>query len=218
MSAHYGAPGFRRPQLATPSFTASPQGTDLPARSGGAPVLRRKALFVAAATLCAPALAALALAAVAATGGGSQAAMGSLAGTQGLRGNASPPLSASPAARDSKDWTAAKKGDSSDWPPTHRVQTQKHPAAKAPATPAPVHHPAPAPPRAPKPTHVRPPSLPTSDPTGPGAPIPSTGGTSGSSSSGTDTGSGSSGSGSGSSGYGGPGGSSDGYNASSGGG
>src|SRR3954453_23177634 len=93
MSAHYGAPGLRRPQFATPSHPASPHGTAGTPHPRRTPAARRKALFVAAATLCAPALAAVALAAIGATGGGDQAAMGSLAGAQGLRGTPTPEVS-----------------------------------------------------------------------------------------------------------------------------
>jgi uncharacterized membrane protein YgcG len=222
MSAHYGAPGFRRAQLAAPSYTASPQGSAVPARSGGTRVVRRKALFVAVATLCAPAFAALALAAIGATGGGERAAMGSLAGNEGLRGTTTPSLISPPAATQHKQdtvtdeqGTATRKGEAGDSPSTHQVQ--KQPASKAPP-PAPVHRPAPKT----RPPHVAPPrvntpSLPTSDPSQPGAPTSSgtssgSGGTSGSGSGPGTT------SGSGSSDHGGSGGTVDGYDAYSGGG
>src|SRR3954452_7051112 len=122
MSAQHGAPGFRRPQLATPSYSASPQETSIsrhPARSNRP---RRRALFVAAATLCAPAFAALALAAIGATGGGDQAAMGSLAGTQGLRGTTTPVSSSPPPASPVKPKSLVKQGAGNDSAPTREVQ------------------------------------------------------------------------------------------------
>jgi hypothetical protein len=195
MSAHHGAPGFRRPQLATPAFTTSPQASSMPARSGGRPRVRRKDLFVAAATLCAPAFAALALAALAATGGGNQAAMGSLAGTQGLRGTTSPSLNAAPPAIPDKGGTANGKSHASDSLPVqngHKHQVQKAPPRD------PVHHPSQSPPRqiapAPRP-HLNSPIPPPFDPSQPGAPTGSTttggstgtSGTSGSSGSGTSS-------------------------------
>ena len=86
MSAYHGAPGFRRPQMTTPAYSAAPQGSIIPARSGP-PVIKRKAMLFAAATLCAPALAVAALGGFGATTGGNQAGMGSLAGSAGLRGS-----------------------------------------------------------------------------------------------------------------------------------
>jgi hypothetical protein len=172
MSAHYGAPGFGRPQLATPSHTASSQGSAGSVRSGGAPVVRRKALFVAAATLCAPALAAVALAAIGATGGGGQAGMGSLAAAAGLRGTTTPAVSSTTAP--AKHGPAVQKSDASESPPLHHA---KQPAAPAPSpSPGPIHRrpaPAPKPHAKPAPETVTPPSLPTYDPTGPGAPTAS---------------------------------------------
>jgi hypothetical protein len=176
--------------------------------------VRRKALFVAAATLCAPALAATALAAIGATGGGgNQAAMGSLPGSQGLRGTTTPLVSSpAPATRHKQD-IATRKGDGSDSPAALHVQ--RHPAPSAPSD-TPVHRPAPAPPpqRVKPAPHVTAPTLPAYDPSQPGAPTASgtTSGTSGSSTSGT---SGTSGSGSTS---GGSGGTVDGYDAYPGGG
>jgi hypothetical protein len=188
MSAHYSAPGLRRAQLATPSY----------------PVIRRKALFVAAATLCAPAFAALALAAIGAAGGGDQAAMGSLAGTEGLRGSTTPSLSSPPPATQHKQGRVSEKGDGRDSTAGH--QAQKHPVAKAP-TPAPAHRPAPTtrPPHTTPTPQVTAPSLPTTDPSQPGAPTSSgtTSGSGGTSGSGTGT---TSGSGSGSTNHGGSGG------------
>jgi hypothetical protein len=172
-------------------------------------------MIVAAATLCAPAFATVALAAIGATGGGGHPAMGSLAGTQGLRGTTTPEASA-PAPATSSERTAqhgatVKPSDASNPPPP--VHAQRNPAPKVPAR-APTHHRSPAPPHVtPTPhTHVNPPSTPVYDPTQPGAPT-SSGTTSGSgtttSGTGSTTGSGSSG---------GSGGTSDGYNAYSGGG
>jgi hypothetical protein len=223
MSAHYGAPGFRRPQLATPSYPASPQGSSTPVRAGGAPVVRRKALFVAVATLCAPALAAVALAAIGATGGSGQAGMGSLAGTAGLRGTTTPavsspdaPVKHMPASRLSD---ASHQSDAGESPPVRQTKQQGAPTAPS---PAPVHHPAPspAPKPAPKQPHttpaphtVSPPSVPTSDPTGPGAPI--TSGTSSGTSGAPTTDPGTT-SGSGSSSHHSGGGTADGYDAYSG--
>jgi hypothetical protein len=229
MSAHDRAPGFRRPQLATPAHTATPRGSEMPARSGSRPVVRRKALFVAAATLCAPALAALALAAIGATGGGGHDAIGSFAGTEGLRGTTTPSVSAPSPDSGPLDSTKAKeKSLSSDSTASHHAQ--KHPAPQAPARP-PAHQAPATPPHHVKPapnTNVTTPTLPAYDPSQPGAPNSSgttdttggtsgsgtgtTSGTSGSGSSGTDT------SGSGSSSYGGSGGSVDGFDAYPGGG
>jgi hypothetical protein len=199
MSAHYAAPGLRRPQMATPP-------------------VRRKALFVAAATLCAPAFAALALAAFAASGGADPAAMGSLAGTEGLRGTTTPSVSDSPSSEPVKPETGTGKDDWSDTRSSHHLQ--KRPSPQAPSSP-PAHQTPATPPPHVKPTpktHVNTPTLPTYDPTVPGAPTSSgtTGTTSGTTGSGTGTSSGSSGSGSGSNS--GPGGSADGHDAYPGGG
>jgi hypothetical protein len=190
MSAHDRAPGFRRPQLATPAYTPSPRGSEIPARSrsGRRPVVRRKALFVAAATLCAPALAALALAAIGATGGGGHDAIGSFAGNEGLRGTTTPAVSA-PSPDAGKLDAPKEKHTSSD--PTASHHLQKHPsqpqaparppAHQAPATPAPHVKPAPN-------TNVNTPTLPTYDPSQPGAPTSSgTTSTTGTSGSGTGT-------------------------------
>jgi uncharacterized membrane protein YgcG len=189
MSAHYAAPAIRRTQMATPP-------------------VRRKALFVAAATLCAPAFAALALAAFAASGGSDRPAMGSLTGTEGLRGTTTPSMSASPSPSPVKYGSGERKGDWSD--SNRSPHVPKHPSSQAPTRPPAHHAPATPPPHA-KPTpktHVNTPAPPTYDPTEPGAPTSSgttgtTGGTSGSGSGST------SGSGSGS----GPGGSADGNDA-----
>src|SRR3954470_11033033 len=140
MSAHYRAPGLRRPQLATPSLTASLEDPSISPRSGGSHRPRRRALFVAAATLCAPAFAALALAAIGATGGGDQAAMGSLAGTHGLRGTTTPVEGSPPPASPVKPKSLVKQAAGNDSAPTREVQHQ--PASKAPS-PAPTRRPAP---------------------------------------------------------------------------
>jgi hypothetical protein len=171
MSAHRGAPGFGHAQMATPSYTASTQGPSTGARRGGRPV-RRKALFVAAATLCAPALAALALAALAATGGGDRAALGSLAGAQGLRGTTTPSVHTTPAAKPGQDVQPLKRANA-DSPASGPAQ--RHPASNAAPT-SPVHRPAPSPPAkvspAPRPQAVSP-SVPSYDPSQPGAPTSS---------------------------------------------
>jgi hypothetical protein len=157
MSAHYAAPGLRRPQLATPP-------------------VRRKALFVAAATLCAPALAALALAALAASGGGDRAAMGSLAGTEGLRGTTTPSLSDAQSSQSLRPEARTGKDDWSDTTSSRHLRKDP-PLQKSPSEPParPPAHRAPAPQRPhvkPTPnTHVKTPTLPTYDPTAPGAPI-----------------------------------------------
>jgi hypothetical protein len=196
MSAQYGAPGIRRPSLAAPS----------------PPIMRRKALFVAAATLCAPAFATLALAAFAATGGSDQPAMGSLAGTRGLNGTTTPEVIAPAPTRPDRG-PAVKSADQRDDASNPAPQVQKHPVSQAPPS-SPVQH-APTPPtRTPtKPTHPAPaphvnsPAVPPYDPSQPGAPNTS-GGTTGTdgSSSGSTSGSGTTTtttSGSGSSGHGG---------------
>ena len=219
MSAHQGAPGLGRAQLATPTHPASTRGPAFGARRAGRPMFRRKAMFVAAATLCAPAFAALALAALAATGGGSdQAAMGSLAGTQGLRGTASPAQTTIPQAktdRATEPVTTSKRG------PGESAATQPARARPAPKanTPAPVHKPAPTPPHKVSPMpppNLTSPSVPPYDPSQPGAPTPNTVGSGASSGSGTGTTT--SGSGSGSHGHGDGSGSPDSLNAYSGGG
>jgi hypothetical protein len=167
-------------------------------------------MVVAAATLCAPALAVLALAAIGATGGGGQAGVGSLAGTQGLRGSteAAAPALATGLTKPSKYELAARKSSATDRGAHH---TRHRPAADQP-TRSPVHQPAPPPSIhvGRTPPHLSPPTPETSpvDPTQPGAPNTSgttsgSGGTSGSTgtSGATDTsGATASGSGSGSGG------------------
>jgi hypothetical protein len=193
MSAHYGAPGFRRPQVATPAYSAEAQGSSIPARSAHQPVVKRKAMLVAAATLCAPALAVAALGAIGATTSGNQAGMGSLPGTDGLRGSttAAPTPTPSPANADERDGT--EKGSGKSLADTHHAR--HHPATQAPA-----HRPS-HPPTPPPSTHIgrtpphTEPTLPGAyDPTQPGSPTTGSGsdGTLGSGSgAGTGTGSGS---------------------------
>src|SRR3954451_6227158 len=96
MSAHYGAPVLGRAQRGTPAFWTAPQGSSIPAGSRPERVTRR-AIAVAAATLCAPLVAATALRAIAAATGGNHAEMGKLAGTQGLRGTTIASTSPAPA-------------------------------------------------------------------------------------------------------------------------
>src|SRR5436190_17742323 len=194
MSAHTGAPGFRRPQMATPTFSPPTEFPAAPVAPRG-PGLRRKALAVAVATLCAPALAGTALAAIGATGGGDRPAMASFEGAQGLRGSTTPgPASATPNSQPVR-LAAAKE------PIAEPVSKPTSVAPSSPQTqPTPTHAPprqtAPSPPRRVQPTpQTRSPSPPTSpvDPTGPGAPIdptttgPGTTGGTTTSSSGTST-------------------------------
>src|SRR3954451_15318272 len=109
MSAHYGAPVLGRAQRGTPAFWTAPQGSSIPAGSRPERVTRR-AIAVAAATLCAPLVTATALAAIGAVTGGNQAEMGTLAGAQGLRGttvaatNPAPAQVSSPAPETSKSY------------------------------------------------------------------------------------------------------------------
>src|SRR2546421_5213814 len=87
MSAQYGAPGLGRAQIATPAYSTARQGSSIPIPTGSRTArVTRRAMAVAAATLCAPVMATAALAGIGAAGGGNHAEMGSLAGTQGLRG------------------------------------------------------------------------------------------------------------------------------------
>jgi hypothetical protein len=180
MSAQYGAPALRR----APSTQ-----------------LTRRAMAVAAATLCAPLVAASALAGIGAAGGGNQAEMGTLAGSQGLRGTTvgastpAPAQAANPTPRVMKNQGAGtaepvnNTGKSDPAPPT----SNSTPRQPAPSTRAPAHK-APAPRATPPRIPVKPPAAtptPTVDPSGPGAPIPSSGSGAGSTS-GSSSGSGSS--------------------------
>ena len=63
MSAQQGAPVLGRAQVATPTLWNAPQGSSIPAGSAPARMTRR-AIAVAAATLCAPLVAMLGLAAI----------------------------------------------------------------------------------------------------------------------------------------------------------
>jgi hypothetical protein len=208
MSAQQGAPVLGRAQVATPTFWNAPQGSSIP--SGTRPArMTRRAMAVAAATLCAPLVAMLGLAAIGAAGGGNQAEMGTLAGTQGLRGTTvattgpSPTQLSGPPVDGSK---ADATGEGPANPGSRPTQgTGSHPRSEpAPTTRAPANkppsHTAPKPPSSK--VNLNPPApapATTVDPSGPGAPTPSnsTGGTSGGPGS-VDTSSSNSGSGSGS--------------------
>jgi hypothetical protein len=203
MSAQFGAPGLGRAQLATPAYSTAPQGSSVLTASHPARVTRR-AIAVAAATLGAPLMTAAALGAIGAAAGGNHAELGTLAGTQGLRGTTvsagtpAPPQNSGPAAEASR----YGKGDSrlSEGEPgptvTHPAQGQPQGGSgtRAPAPNAPSHA-APKPSPTPK-GGLKPPTRapsPTYDPTAPGAPTSpgTTGGTntpgSTSGSSGTNT-------------------------------
>jgi hypothetical protein len=154
MSAHSGAPGLRRPQMATP----------IPA-----PALKRRAIVAAATMLCAPAFAGMALAAIGATGGSDQAGVGTLAGSRGLHGKATP-VAPAPAAPVKRTDVKAKSPAASK---AHSATGHKDPARSAtrPAQPpAPPTHRAPSPPRS---RSVPPPTYPA-DPSQPGAPTDTT--------------------------------------------
>lgn len=162
MSAQYGAPALSGAQV---------------------PPMRRRAMAVAAATLCAPMVAAAGLAAIAATGGANQSEMGTLAGTQGLRGttiasDADPSQASGPTIAVPQ---GAKDGASTTVPKTHpaqaaakRVERRPPPDTRAPAHKPPLQTP-------PKPPSSRvnlnpPPPRPdttSEDPLAPGAPNPS---------------------------------------------
>jgi hypothetical protein len=191
MSAQQGAPALGRAQVGTPTLWNAPQGSSIPRGSRPARMTRR-AMAVTAATLCAPMVAAIGLVAIATAGGGNQAEMGTLAGTQGLRGStvaASGPVptQVSPPA----DGWKAKAGGTDEGtaaePKRHSTQeTSSQPQREpAPTTGAPEHkaptHTAPEPPSSrvnPDPTAPAP--APPVNSSGPGAPIPgSTSGTSG---------------------------------------
>jgi hypothetical protein len=190
MSAQQGAPVLGRVQVATPTLWNAPQGSSIPAGSAPARMTRR-AIAVAAATLCAPLVAMLGLAAIGAAGGGNQAEMGTLAGTQGLRGSTVATTSPAPtqiSAARSDDLKARAEGTNATAadPKQHPTQsTASEPQREpAPATRAPAHKPPnhTVPERPPSRVNPNPsaPAPSTVDTTGPGAPIPgSTGGTSG---------------------------------------
>jgi hypothetical protein len=162
-------------------------------------------MLVAAATLCAPIVAVAALAAIAATGGGNQSEMGTLAGTQGLRGTTigagNPESSPVPGPTVEDPQGQAKAQTDTAIAKTHPAQTAADPVERrqAPDTRAPAHKPPlQAPPKSPsRRVDLNPPppaSEPSQDPSAPGAPIPSgssTGPGSPTSSSGSNSGSGS---------------------------
>jgi hypothetical protein len=158
-------------------------------------------MAVAAATLCAPVVTAGALAAIAAVGGGNHAEMGSLAGTQGLRGTTigttspAPPAVTGPVDEPSKSPAkddSAGIGESPAQSGTHHAQQQPTSGQR---TSAPTHKPTQPAPKPPPSSRVglNPPTqdpYPNYDPTGPGAPTSSgtsTGGTTSTSGQGTST-------------------------------
>jgi hypothetical protein len=156
----------------------------------------------------------MALAAIGAMGGGGDhAALGSLVGSQGLRGTTTPSVSSPAPVTPERQHVNTSKGDVSGPPAAHHVQKDPAPSG---ASGTPVHRPAPAPPpqRVKPAPHVNVPTTPAYDPSQPGAPTTSgsTSGTGGSSSSGTSGTTGSS------SGSGNKGGTVDGYDAYPGGG
>jgi hypothetical protein len=189
MSAQYSAPGLGRVQVATPGDWTAPQGSSISTGPRPARVTRR-AMAVAAATLCAPMVAAAALAAIGAAGGGNHAEMGTLAGTQGLRGTTvaatspAPPEAPAPTAVSSEgkgDVTLVAGKGRQVRPSTHDAQSSptpeqgsRPPIRREPTRPAPKQ---PAPKVTPNPPTRT--TTPTYDPSGPGAPTTagSTGGT-----------------------------------------
>jgi uncharacterized membrane protein YgcG len=85
MSAQDGAPALGRAQIAPTDQWNARQGSSIPMASVPARFTRR-AMTVAAATLCAPLVAVAGLAAIGVAGGGGDPAVGTMAGSQGLRG------------------------------------------------------------------------------------------------------------------------------------
>jgi hypothetical protein len=159
MSAHPGASGLTRPQMAI---------------RADARAIRRRAMAVAAATLCAPALAVTALAAIAAAGGGSDGpGMSTLPGAQGLRGTTEP---ATVAAAPSASFAEPKERRVSDRAGKRAGSAGAHRPARAPEPEDPVRTPErparPAPERNGGTPQTRAPSYPMPT-TGPGAPLPS---------------------------------------------
>jgi hypothetical protein len=202
MSAQQGAPALGRAQVATPTLWNAPQGSSIPREPRPARMTRR-AMAVTAATLCAPMVAAIGLVAIATAGGGNQAEMGTLAGTQGLRGStvaASGPAPTQVSGPPADGWkakaggtdkgTAAEPKRDSTQETSSQPQREPAPTTRAPEHKAPTHT-APEPPSSrvnPDPTAPAP--APTVDSSDPGAPIPgSTGGTSGGVGSSVDSGS-----------------------------
>jgi hypothetical protein len=186
MSAQDGAPALGRAPMAPPAQWNARQGSSIP--TGSRPArLTRRAMAVTAATLCAPLVAVAGLAAVGAAWGGGDPELGTMAGSQGLRGTtvassipATPPVAGSPApvskGGDKRRTPTAAAGGR---PPTDTTNA----ATREPATDlrAPTHKPPTTQPRAPlrrvTPTPAPAAPEPIVDPSGPGAPIP--GGTTG---------------------------------------
>jgi uncharacterized membrane protein YgcG len=191
MSAQQGAPALGRAQVATPTLWNAPQGSSIP--RGSAPArMTRRAMAVAAATLCAPLVAMLGLAAIGAAGGGNQAEMGTLAGTQGLRGStvattspaptqvSAPPADELKARADGTNATAADPKQHPTQSTASQPQREPAPDTRAPAHKPPTRTVPERPPSRVNPHPSAPAPPPAVDPTGPGAPIPgSSGGTSG---------------------------------------
>jgi hypothetical protein len=173
MSAHFGAPGLRRPQLATPA-SAPVAGATRASQGAHRQRPRRRALLVALGTLCAPALAASALAAIGATSGSGGGGMGTLAGSQGLRGSTAEATTPAPAP------VAAKPKVRPVEKEKRAVVSRRRPAPSAPSTEKPpAEKPSSGVGRTPvdglDATPVtRSPSY-TTDPNAPGAPISSSG-------------------------------------------
>jgi outer membrane biosynthesis protein TonB len=190
MSAHHSAPGMGRAQVGPPAFLTAQQGSSIPTRVRGTRMTRR-AMTVAAATLCAPLVATVGLAAFAAAGGEQPPEMGSLAGAQGLRGStveatspAPAPQVLAPTAESPKRPEVVTPVEKSQTDPvTDETQRQEPPTTRAPTHKPPVQ--TTPKPRSPRVSPPAPAPAPSFDPTGPGAPT-STGGTS---TSGSDPGS-----------------------------
>ena len=85
MSAQDGAPALGRAQVAPPDQLNAQQGSSIPMASAPARFTRR-AMTIAAATLCAPLVAVAGLAAIGVAGGEGDPEVGTMAGSQGLRG------------------------------------------------------------------------------------------------------------------------------------
>ena len=190
MSAQQGAPALGRAQVATPTLWNAPQGSSIP-RAPRPPRLTQRAMAVAGATLCAPLVAAVGLAAIGAAAGGNQAEMGTLAGTQGLRGStvaetspAPTQVSGSPAdhVKTKADTTG---GGTVAEPKRHPTQDTAAPPQRepAPSTRAPSHkQPTQTAPEPPKRVNLNPPAPTpptTTDPSTPGAPTSSGSGSTG---------------------------------------
>jgi hypothetical protein len=204
MSAHYSAPGLGRAEVGPPAFLTAQQGSSIPTRVRGTRMTRR-AMTVAAATLCAPLVAAVGLAAFAAAGGEKPPEMGSLAGAQGLRGSTVEATSPAAAPEVPAPIAETPKRVEENVAPVHKGQTdpvtdgqEQQQRQQPPPTRAPTHKPpvqtAPKP-RSPRVSPPAPAPPPSYDPTGPGAPTsPSGTGGTGTSGSGSTSGSSSPGS------------------------